>query len=86
MGVDGVERSAAVLWEEVGGPRNAISPCFRDKIKVTMIVVFGWAKEASVKAVGCPRSASIGIFINDCLGAEGCHWVVIPVVRALRAS
>jgi hypothetical protein len=84
VGVNGVERSAAVLWEEVGGPGNAISPCFRDEVKVTTIVVFGWAEEPSVKAVGRPRSASIGIFINDCLGAKGCHWVAIPVVRALE--
>ncbi len=84
MGVNGVERSAAVLWEEVGGPGNMISPCFRDKVKVTTIVVFGWAKEPSVKAMGRLRSASIGIFINDCLGAKGCHWVAIPVVRTLE--
>ncbi len=72
------------MWEEVSGPGNAISPCFRDKVKVTTIVVFGWAKEPSIKAVGRPRSASIRIFINDCLGAKGCHWVAIPVVRALK--
>jgi hypothetical protein len=73
-----------VLWKEVDGPGNAISPCFRDEVKVTTIVVFGWAEEPSVKAVGPPRYASIGIFINDCLGAKGCHWVAIPVVRAIK--
>jgi hypothetical protein len=73
-----------MLGKEVGQTGNTIATGFQDIVQMTSVVVLKWAKDPGVKAVGCLQGTSIGIFVDDCFCAGGCHWVPVPVIRALE--
>jgi hypothetical protein len=73
-----------MLGKEVRQTGNPIATGFWDVVQMTSVVVLGWAKELVIKAVGCPQGRCIGIFVDDCFCAKGCHRVPIPVVQALK--
>jgi hypothetical protein len=45
------------------------------------VVVLRQAEETGIKAVERPQGTSVGIFIDDSLGAGRSHWVAFPVVQ-----
>jgi hypothetical protein len=80
----GAGRSDAVVWEEVGGVGNAVTADFGDKVEMATVMIFGWSKEPSVKAVQGPGIASFCVFVNDGFCSRWCHGVPIPIIWAFK--
>jgi hypothetical protein len=80
----GVGRSNAVLWEEVGGARNAITTGLGDIVEIATVMIFGWSEEPSIKVAQGPESAGFCVFVNDGFRAGRCHGVPIPIIRASK--
>jgi hypothetical protein len=80
----GVGWRDAVLWEEIGRARNAVTTGFGDKVEMAPVMIFGWAKEPRVKAMQGRGSGSFCIFVNDGFNAGWCHGVPIPTIRAFE--
>jgi hypothetical protein len=60
-----------MLWKEVGRSRDAIAAGFGDIVQMAFVGVLRQAEEPGVEAVGPQRGTSVGIFIDDGLGARG---------------